>query len=552
MQESISPVLIYTEFYNSKLPSRDVSRLQKWNKFYVLKMLISLKLASQDITGGYTHELIKKLVAFLQINSPSKFGHIEESIITDKTVILQIIADLLAIKSNSGPFSEPIGNEFYKDIIDTILIYNEHQFSSVGIGLDKHRIDHLDIWKITLMQGLNAEHPKAYARIGGIKQIIYVQFLKQQFGVQFPEFEKGVTEFTGLASISKIVLLFVELVVAYEKAVKNPVPFVIIGPNDNRFQLLHKLELVVDASAGNADVRVADLFTKPFLKLEDGNLYLLGTSDFDLITTKSWDYYLLKNKLFKKVLPGISSIIDLRGHWGKLYTESFLGLGILRSLEKAGIRILPSDDKNLPDATLIVNEKDVFMIEIKSSALDYKITSAQDIEGFRQFINQKLTNEGKGVPQLNRSIEHLSKHAQTRYGLINPVKKLRVYPIIIYTEPHLSKHAVNDYVNAAAPSLNKGLQEQFQLVEKVTLIPMDFFLENIDLLHQDRALLRNLITEYHRYVNGKKRLYDKKGIYQDFFDAMMSFEAWCIGKRGLYQENTTKIFKALLKIFDIK
>jgi len=552
MPQSLSPVPIYSQFFDTPLPDKTVRLLENWNRYYVLKFLISLKLAAQHISTEAPHELITILLAFLPNHRPPKYGPIDKTRITSKTVVLQIIADLLASDSNEKNDSEVLGNAFYQDCLTTILIYNEHQFSNIGIGIDSKKLKHTDVWRIGLMQDLNAENPATYSRIGGIKQLIYVQFLKKQFGKDYPEFELGVIEYTGISSIVEIALLFIHLQVAFDQAIKNRLPMVVIGPSDNIYELLHKLELVIDASSGTTIVSVAQMSTAPFLKLKDNNLYLLGTSDFDLITTKSWDYYLVKNKLFKKFLPKVASVHDLKAEWGKIYVESFLGLRIFKSLEKAGLRILSSDDKNLPDATIIVNEKDVFMIEIKSSAMDHKVVSTQYIDGFQNFIDKNFATDKKGVPQLNRSIEHLSKNAGTIFKLRNPPKKLRVYPIIIYTEPHLTKQAVNDYVNSVAPALPPDIRGSFQVVEKVTLIPMNFFLENIRLLQEDRSLLRKLITEYHTYVKTVKFSSEKKNHYLNYFSAMTSFEAWSIGKYNMYQDDTLKIFDTLREIFEVK
>ncbi|WP_173003138.1 hypothetical protein [Chitinophaga sp. SYP-B3965] len=551
MLHSFSPAPIFTQFYNDPLPVIGVALLEKWNRDYVLRLLISLKLATQHSSTTEAHELITKLLNFLPNDKPSKYGPVDRSILTNKTVILKIICDLLAIPANKN-IDTDLGNAFYQDVLVTILIYNEHQFQNTGIGKVKQNLAHADIWKIGFMQNLNAENEGTYRRIGGIKQLLYLQFLKSEFGDAYEEFEKGVVEYTGFPSMQDIILLFVNLVVEYDRVVKRSVPLVVIGPTDNSYSLLHKLELVVDASSGSIRAEVPQLVTAPFLKLMDNKIYLLGTSDFDLITTKSWDFYLVKNKLFQKVLPKVGDIHALKGEWGKKYYESFLGLKILKSLEKNGIRVLESDDKNLPDATIIVNEKDVYVIEMKSNAMDHKVTSAQDISGFRRFIDDKFATGSKGVPQLNRNIEFLSKNADTAYGLKKPTKKLRVFPVIIYTEPHLTKQAVNDYINTVAPTISAELANCFHSVEKVTLIPMDFFLDNIGLLQKDRHVLRNLIRKYHLFVSRTKDSYAKTNRHFDYFAAMVSFESWSVGKDGMYREDQMVVFDTLRKIFELK
>lgn len=551
MVQPLSPAFIFTQFYDTPLPEKNVILLEKWNRSHVLKLLISLKLALQPKVDEKQHRLVSILIGFLLSRRPSRFGAIEESTLTNKTVILQIISDVLAMNETNSLGNQTGRNEFFQDVLDTILIYNEYQFSTTNIAEPNEKLSRFDVWRIGLMQELNAENPTTYRRIGAVKQLIYLKFLKKHFGDEYHKFEQGVLQHTELPSLVNVALLFLNFQNECDQAVKQLRPAVVVEPNDNRSKLLHNLELVIDASSSGTKATAAELCTKPFLKLNDGRLYFLGTADFDLISTKSWDHYLVKNNLFQKVLPGVQNSNQLRGQWGKPYVESFLGLGIFRSLEKTGVRVIPSDDRNRADVTMIINEKDVFIIEIKSSALHFNVTSSKDIEGFQQFIDQNFAINNKGVPQLNRSIKHLSGHAKAAYSLKTPIKKLRIYPIIIYMESHLTKHAVNDYVITNAPSLPNNLQDSFQHIEDVTLIHMDFFIDNIRLIREDRSLLRKAITEYHRFVKTKKSTYDKKGFPLDYFAAMASFETWVNRKFGIYQDSAQKIFKTLCEIFDI-
>lgn len=547
MTSNIGPAMIYTQFYDT-LPEKNVERLSRWNKQQVLQLLISVKLALQHISRNASHELINKLVVALPKRTP-KYGPIDLRNITNKTVMLQIIRDVLTLQANDHTAGGQLTDSCFEDIIDTIMIYNEYQFTHTGIAKDSKSISHAEIWKVGLMQDMNAENAVTYNRLGGIKQVLYMQFLKEEFGTDYTTFEKGVVEHTGLASMQETALLFINIELMYQKAIKNPMPFVVIGPHDPHFSLLEKLELVIDGSKGAVDVALDQFFASPFLKLNDGNLYLLGTTDFDLITTKSWDYYLHKHNLFKQVIPELGEIGDLKGRWGKKYIESYLCFGILKSLEKAGLRVLPSDDKHLPDVTLIVNERDIFMIEVKSSAMHHKVMSERNLASLQDFVDKNFATGTKGVAQLYRNIAHLAGNAEGTYQIKTSVHNLRIYPIIIYTETHLTKHAVNDYVNTASQPLAAHVRSAFQSVAPVTMIPLDFLLENIGLLQKDRQLLRKLVTGYHHHVTKMKTAFQKKHYVPDYLEAMQSFENWCVGISGTYREDHMKIFDMLRRIF---
>jgi len=71
--------------------------------------------------------------------------------------------------------------------------------------------------------------------------------------------------------------------------------------------------------------------------------------------------------------------------------------------------VIETEDKNLADITAILNEKDIFFIEIKSSALHYKVIAEREVELFKKFIDDNFASQKKGATQLFNNIRYFEK-----------------------------------------------------------------------------------------------------------------------------------------------
>jgi hypothetical protein len=223
---------------------------------------------------------------------------------------------------------------------------------------------------------------------------------------------------------------------------------------------------------------------------------------------------------------------------------------IFSSLDQTGLRVILSDDLNTPDITLILNETDILLIEIKSSSLHYKEWENQDLVKFKKFLDENFIGDRKGVIQIHKCLQHLADSPEKLYSLRTKLSKLKIYPIIVYTEAHVTTVAVNDYIIENAPAIPTELAKRFNRIHPVTMIDHDFFLENVKLLREKKRLFKDAIIHYHKGIAIRKKIWQKVNTTFNFSKAMESFDIYSIGYEGIYKANQNDIAKELKVIFD--
>jgi hypothetical protein len=542
----IEAVLTYTFFHNNiELPSCNVSILKRFSKNAVLKFFISLNLAIQETNdSGITHLFIKNILQMLPDSYREKAkGFVQRHRFSSKPVIDEILVDII----NSKEFgNDGLDKLFVISAFDIVLIYNEYRYSPLGLGIKSDSLEL--IWKMHIYQGLNAEKQHAYARTGTVKQLTFIGFLKNHLN-DYITFEQKLLRYTGLRSLYDNTLIFTSLIVSYQKAIKTDVPNVHIPPDHDLYKILHDIDVVIDYNSEIVDI--SSITTKPFIKLIDKSLYLTGTSNFSLITDKSWFYYLFKNNIFPKSLK-INSYGDVQSYIGKKYVEEYLMKNLLGSIKKVGVRHLYDEKENLPDVSIILNERDVFLFEIKSSSLVKNVTIEKSVDQFKVFIDKNFVKGKKGVPQLNRYIKHLAENSCSDYNLTTDLNKLRIFPIIIYTEPHLNANGVNEYIIKNSPQIDNEIKSKFQKVEPITMVHYDFFIENLREFRLDRNLLKNCIQNYHHKLRMLKKKYTKSQNVEDYYKSLMSFSSFAGQQNNLYNESHVSILDEMDKIFNFR
>jgi len=554
MDQPNHTILIYSLFYNkSDTPSKDLNRISGINRDDALRFLIKLKIAVSRMSGrNIDHPFILQVIATLPPDLGKRLYAMLSApalgdFLTHPVVINSIIADILS-QTNPGAAQNQVSNsELAAAMLDLVMIYNEHHFKTLNIiGRPD---DHDLLWEMMLMQNINAVNQAAYVRNGISKQVIFLEFLKYKLGDRFVEFEQRIARLTGINKLIDIPYQFVQLQSEQDKLAGSSNPLLAVMPENPMYEVFEKLELSIDADNKRVEDALSRLYITPFLRLSDHKLYLMGTNDFGLITDKGWQHLLFKLGNLSAYLPKATKFDQFQAYVGLHYIEKFLLANIFQSLNKPGFRVLLSDDRQTPDLTLIQNEKDVFIIEIKSYALHYNVWKEQDLKKLKEHLQEKYLSENTGVVQLHKCLVHLAADPIGLFKLYTPLNKLRIYPVIIYTEPHLGSMAINDYIVQHSPEIPQTLQNLFQSVLPVTMIHYDFFLENLEVVRANKNVLKEAILRYHKNVQSRKATWIKVRSTYNFAKAMVSFDNHSAGFQGLYQTDQNKIFASLRKIF---
>lgn len=555
MEQKQYTILIYTQFFGTTtLPPKNLDKIKGIDRDNIYRFLISVKIAITKTYGkNITHPFVQLLIKNLPRNHASRLATMlsmdnQAYFLTHPVVINQIIADLL-----NEPQDELIPGinqlEYFAVVmLELLMIYNDHHFKTLDIG--KSPDNHDMVWKMMQMQNINGNNPASFVRCGMIKQAIYLEFLKEALGKKYEAFDEQMSTMIGIKALVNSALLYVQLQLAQDRVASTDKPLVIIAANDEYYPVIEKLRLVIDIQQKEDSYDSGRVIMHPFLKLSDQRLYLTGTHDFSLISEKGWEYFLFSAGQIGKFIPEIKDINGLRSFIGLRYIEKFLMAKLFVSLNRTGCRVMLSDDQQTPDITLIINEVDVFIFEIKSVSLNYKVWQEQDLKAFKKYLDEQFVKGKKGVIQLHKCMSHLASQPEVLFGLRTPLYKIRIYPVIIFTEPQLTIHAVNDYVIEQAPAIPQNLDGLFKSIAPVTMIHYDFFIENLKVIKENKSLLKNAINHYHQTVTSRKSQHRKINSTAYYLNAMQSFDNLVAGFSGLYEVDQQTIAKESAKVFN--
>lgn len=557
-KSNLYPALTYKEFYGVQYNGKNA--LENAARFDFEDIIVALILILNDVskrldgTIDVNGTFVRRLPTFkaIRLRQYMLRHQVEGFLLTNGTVIAKIITELITILPQSGDLLPATDILFEETLLDLILIFNERQYPETGRKL--HFNTHESIWELMLMQDITGLTNIHYARTSNIKHLVFIQFLKERLGEGFLALESNFKKQTNVEGLYVLALTLVTLYVKIEDKFKEPGnPIVLIEKNDSIYSFLKSFDLVFDKdTVAGRPVDVGFYITHPFFEHTDNRIYLVDHSNFAFALDRGWFYYLFANSDIKERLNGVNSFADFQGFLGKQYYEKYLILGLLKTMARPGLRVIETDDDKLPDVTIVLNEKDVFFIEIKSSAIHYKVIDKKQTDLFKKFIDDNFAGTRKGIGQLVKNIQNLANGKSTQLNIKTPNSKLTIYPIIIYTEQHLEKSAVNAYVNEKFSVLASELHGSFQRIRPLTMIHYDFFVENISLLQKQPSILKRAINTYLAHWRKKSAAYNKTKHPIHYLTSMVSFDKFIVGFQKLYMLDQGGIFRNVSKIFGLK
>ena len=548
------PVLTYSIYYPDKpVPGRNLDRLSGIDRDTIVKLLCRIKMTfSRERHRDPNNPFINWFIGLLPDGHAARmraflYGKNTAHFIAVPLTINQVLVDLM--NEDNAANNEELDYPAYISlaVLETLMIYNDHHFRSVVVS---GREDNHDLlWELSLMQDLNGKNQASFVRTGMIKQAIFLGFLKQQLGEKYGEFANTLSANLGIPELVSVALLYVNLQLSQDNRLAERDPLIAISPDDQAYTVIEKLNLVCEGQQNIPRHSIGNLMMKPFIRLSNNYLSFTGTHDFALISEVGWAHFLQKEGTLVSLLPNLKKDNQFWA-WIGTYVEKFLLTTVFKTFHQIGLRVICSDDLKTPDITLILNETDVFIIEIKSLTLHFKDWESQDLPAFKKYLIDSFISEKKGANQLYKCLQHLANDPKGLFALHKPLKKLKIYPVIVYTEPHASTVAVNDFIIKNAPAIPDELANQFGTIHPITMIECDFFLENSKVLREKKRLIKDAILHYHQTINLRKKKYQKANSTVNFSKAMETFDNIIIGYEGLYQQDQMVIADEVKMMFN--
>lgn len=550
------PVLNYSTFYAGYKPSEHpIEIFDGYDMEFVILTMVGIRNSLESC--NYDYEKDGAIRAIMGCLPPERAKRLKYFIyckpgfsLVQPSVIDRILVDLfLKLNANTVTRDIPDNGQFEQNILDVLLSYNELHFSN---DIAEHIVNsHELVWTLAMMQGVSGVDKVDFARTGPIKHMVMLDFLRKSLGKQFPVLQESLEKKAKLGNIHQFLGTFLHLFSYLESYKGGETLLPQIQRNDPLNAHMRPMGLMMNKQvATNEKFSIGILLSRPFFETSKGAIVVLDHRNFSLLVERVFMYLLFHKSDYPK-LAGIKNLNGLFSYFGKHYYEGFLMHKLLCFLKRQGIRIIPSDDKHLADFTLVLNETDVFVIEVKSVAVHYNVFDTQNTDEFRKYIDDNYLI-GAGTPQLQRFIDYVKEDKRKLLNIQNPASKLNIFPIIVFTDPQAATYGVNDYVGLRANVEFESFKQDFHRVMPLTMISSDFFVENIGLLKKDRNLLKKLIKEYHFFIKRSKQQYDKNQSTQNYVRSMVSFDKFVVNKYGAYRVPQHDIFLGLVDVFGLK
>ncbi|RZJ78463.1 MAG: hypothetical protein EOO20_27820 [Chryseobacterium sp.] len=311
------------------------------------------------------------------------------------------------------------------------------------------------------------------------------------------------------------------------------------------------MELLINKKvASEENLNMGMMLSKPFFETSTGTIYVIDHRNFSLMSERAFMYLLFHKTDYQK-LAGFKDMNGLLTYFGKKYYEEFLMGTLLKQMQKPGVRLLASDDIYLADFTLIVNETDVFVFEVKSVAQHYRIFDEQSAEELRKHVDKNYVDGKKGISQLERYIGYIHQDYKKLMHICNSSNKLNIYPVIVCADPKAATYGINDYVGQKANVVFSQFNADFKKVMPLTMIQSDFFVDNISLLSKDKMMLKKLIKGYHYFLKREKQRFKKNSNPQNLIRSMTSFDQYAIEKFSAFTLPQEQIYYHLKHVFQL-
>lgn len=550
------PILDYSTFYSGYTPPEQPLELFKgYDLEEVILALVGIRNSLER--NGYQYDKDGGIASILKNLPVERAARLKQFIfrkpgfsLVQPAVIDRMLVDLFRrLKDNHDTSANPFDGQFEQRLLDVMLSYNElhHANETIDTVLDSHE----KVWTLMMMQGVSGVSKVDFVRTGPIKHFIMLDFLRKSLRDDFELMEKSLQENVGICNIHEFMgnFLYLFSLVENSKGQENLLP--VIPKMDQLNAYIGPMGLVMNKQmAADEKFDIGMMLAKPFFETTKGHIVLMDHRNFSFLLERAFMFLLYHKSDFAK-LAKIKNMNGLFSHFGKLYYENFLVHKLLHFLQRDGVRIIPSDDNHLADFTMVVNETDVFVIEVKSVALHYSVFDSQDAEAFKKHIEQSYLS-GAGSVQLERYISYIKEDKHNLLAIGKLPKKLNIYPIIVFADSQAATYGVNDYVGQRANIEFAKFRPDFNRVMPLTMIQSDFFVENIELLKKDRNLFKKLIREYHFFLKRSRVLYGKNRTSQNYVQTMLSFDRFAVGKYGAYRVPQRDIFLSMGDVFELK
>ncbi|NOZ47182.1 MAG: hypothetical protein GXO79_10440 [Chlorobi bacterium] len=321
---------------------------------------------------------------------------------------------------------------------------------------------------------------------------------------------------------------------------ENPFKNIIFKLENNHFLRDYSLDIDIYKKGNKFDVNI--LKDKPIIEVWENHFMILN-------------YNFLQNKLFEGLIfefynkSGISKKYKNKPDFFNVIGNNVIEKTLFRILlsyifNLKHIKIVFDNENGFPDAYVRVNNN-IFIFEIKHAFFPIDAITSFSFKKITSVIDEKYNTAKKGTGQLIKYINDVDsfiyeKELKTQTKIKS--RNFNIFPILIYTDHHFSVPSVGKYLEEEfeAKISKTDFKNRFKKVHKLSFINLDFFIENLDLLKNEKNL-NILIQNYHYSINKIQKKLDKTRDINLHFSVNDNFET--ITKEYIQENPKLKKYK---------
>ena len=538
-------VINFTQFTNHPLPTDAFDFLRRYpTDFLVLQLSkingILFNDASKDFDVQLTIlrdcfpnlslEKRRKIVEFLVKHREEK----DVAFFTAPTVS-KLISVCLQNYTPMPKEDEPVNmQELEGGLLDSLLVQNELYYNRYPY----HDLNTYEaIWHLQLQQQQYIRSHPDLLFIAQLKAFLFYKFLMSRF----PNGPKYVEEFcknVGIPSYFTYVIWFRDVLQKIIEAGKQEISKNILDLTVERRTVVTLFSINSEPNwryqlVGNVH---AELMTHPFYLLMDSHAVILDPHFFRYILDIGFPFQLYKHSSLSKEGP-LKNFNNYKSELGKKYYEEYVVKALLQNIFKAKNYVVLDEMDNtlMSDFTVVRNQRQILVIEVKSAAIHYNPLEDVNVEAFKDFVDEQFCQQknsqerkSKGIFQLSRQINDFATTTALEWILKNPNDKRKaiIFPMIIYTDDVMDMAGVNAYAGEKFQNEIETAQQQFKTVHPLIMINLSFLLRYYAKLKRNPSLLFELFTGYIKTMKERNTAFRKTRNPFLFFEKNQSFDQY--------------------------
>jgi hypothetical protein len=304
--------------------------------------------------------------------------------------------------------NDPINlSKLEDDLLDSLLIQNQLYYNREPNDQDLNTYE--AIWRLQLLQQQYIRSHRDLIFLSPIKNFLFYKFMM----CHFPDGPRYLKEFCQSLDISayfNYLMSFKDILQKIIESSQQGETKHILDLDTSQRKVIAPFalkpeELSENSYKGNVH---AELMSHPFYFVMNRHAVIIDPHFFRYIIDISLPFQFHKLSSLNKA-PRFKSFEAFKSELGKKYYEEFIVKQILQNIFSARNYTVSDAPENSPlsDFTIVRNQRQILMIEVKSSSIHYNPLEQVDLEKFKQHIDNEFCQEKTGVKSKPKGVYQL-------------------------------------------------------------------------------------------------------------------------------------------------